>query len=95
MLRKICSFIKNVAISAFKVMKDFVTETVSNAEAVTILVFSSIGLTSVLTELPFHITVPMWIEAPLIIPFISTLTIFLLVLCIQWRTGYESTVYSR
>lgn len=85
-------FIKSV----IKGIKDAIVETVKsivcNFEAVIILTLSSIGLTFLLSELPFMVAIPLWIEllvtTQMILPFLSILLITSLVLLMKWRLGY-------
>ena len=82
-------FIKSV----IKGIKDAVIETaksiVYNFEAVIILTLSSIGLTFLLSELPFMISIPLWIElavtTQMILPVLSVLIITGLVMLMNWR----------
>ena len=63
----------------------------SNWEAITILSLSGIGLTKVLTELPFQIMLPLWLEGIIassaILPVVSVFTILMLVASMKWRLG--------
>ena len=86
MLKK---FIKSV----IKGIKEAIVETVKsivyNFEAVIILTLSSIGITFLLSELPFMISIPLWIEllisTQMIIPVLSVLLITGLVMLMNWR----------
>ena len=84
------SFLKDKITQAFKFTKDvslvikkhtleFINGCWQYAETITILTLSSIGLTSLLSEIPFYYTIPMWIESPMVIPVVSVLCILALV----------------
>lgn len=57
---------------------DFFKGFYNNFESVGILTLSSFGISALLGELPFWLTLPMWIEAPMVIPFISVCIVWLL-----------------
>lgn len=50
-----------------------------NAESISVLVLSSFGLSALIGELPFWLTLPWWVEAPLVIPVVSVAIIYGLV----------------
>ena len=85
---KFINWIKRVMMSALRAIKDLFVDVVKNAEAVAILTFASIGLTTVFAEIPFHYALPAFIDAPMIIPVIAVLTILLLITIMQKR-NYE------
>lgn len=92
MVGRIFKFIKNVAIAALNTLKDFVQDIVQNAESTVILITSAVGVTAILTELPFHYALPAIIDAPMVIPFVSTMVVLSLVLLMQWRMN-ESVMH--
>jgi hypothetical protein len=58
---------------------------------IAILTFASYGVTALLTELPFYITLPFWIEAPMVIPVIAVIFIGLLVKGTEWQGRRNTT----
>ena len=79
--------------SIFSGIKDTIITTVKdiifNIEAVVILCLASVGITFLLSELPFIISVPLFIESiiviPMVLPFISIMIITGLVFLMNWR----------
>lgn len=71
--------------------KDKVVNTATEAyrhwEAVCILVLAGIGLNGLLGELVFQFILPMWIEAPMVIPVLAVLAIGALI----WNTERRAT----
>ena len=86
-IAKAWSFTKKTA----KRIKDravsFVRGLYDHAEATSILVLGSIGLSSLLAEVPFYLALPMWIEAAMIVPVISVAIIAALV----WSAEHRAT----
>lgn len=88
MFRNIFGFIKRVVKNAITAIKSFVKEAVDNVEAVIILSTASVGITALLSELPLYIALPMWVEAPMVVPFLSVMIILGLTYTMQWRLRY-------
>lgn len=86
MLRKIGKFCKEIVHAAGRKILWFVKGTYEHAEAIAVLTLASIGLNLMLGEMPFIFTLPMWIEAPLVIPVLSVVVIGLLVKFMEWRS---------
>ena len=86
-ITKAWSFTKRTA----KRIKDravsFVRGLYDHAEATGILVLGSIGLSSLLAEVPFYLTLPMWVEAAMVVPVISVAIIAALV----WSAEHRAT----
>lgn len=72
---KIINFIKKILVNIFNSLKNLIINILSNIESVIILLFASIGLTTILAEIPFHYALPAFIDAPLIIPIVSIMLI--------------------
>jgi len=68
---------------------DAIKSIVKNPESVTILTLSAVGLTAVVSELPFTISLPLAIEAviaaPMVIPVLSIMSIAGLCMFMKWR----------
>jgi hypothetical protein len=84
-MRRILGFISRVIGHVVKSITRFIKETISNIEATSILIFSSIGAAAVIAEIPFHYTVPLWIESTMVPPLLGLLTIILLLKIMKWR----------
>jgi hypothetical protein len=50
-----------------------------NIESVGVLTLSAFGLSALLGELPFWVTLPWWIEGAMVIPVLSVMIILLLI----------------
>lgn len=85
------SFIKKVFSSAIKYIRNIIADLVSNIESVIILGCATLGITTLLAEIPFHFMLPTFIDLPLVIPFTSCLIITGLIFSIKWR-NYESAI---
>jgi hypothetical protein len=85
-LNKSLSFIKNVSIFAKKKVVDFATGFYNHVESIGVLTLSAFGLSALLGEIPFWVTLPWWIETAMVIPVISVLTIYTLVTIGEKRT---------
>lgn len=75
---KVAKFAIDTVKNAKKKIIDFFKGFYNNFESVGILTLSSFGISALLGELPFWLTLPMWIEAPMVIPFISVCIVWLL-----------------
>jgi|688.fasta_scaffold18147_6 hypothetical protein len=76
---KVKTFAQQALHTAKNKLLEFCTGVYQNAESISVLVLSSLGLSALIGELPFWLTLPWWIEAPLVVPVLSVLTIYLLV----------------
>jgi hypothetical protein len=82
------TFIKKVFIAAIRTIKNMVIDLLSNLESVIIMSAAAVGISAMLQQIPFHYTLPIWIDAPMFIPVLSVMFIMLLVSIYQWRTRY-------
>lgn len=69
------SFIHEMWTGFRNAVVNFVRDVYQHTEAVIILILSSLGLNALLGELPFYMSLPMWIEATMVIPIASVLII--------------------
>lgn len=85
------TFIRGVVEGIKEVVVKTVKNIIENIEAVTLLSFSAIGVTAVLSELPFTVAMPLFIESllvtPMILPLLSITIITALVMIMQYRLG--------
>lgn len=84
-------FIKRAANAAKTTITSFIERCVKHTEAIAILTLSAVGLNVLLGELPFYWTLPMWIEAPMVIPVLSVLAISGMVKLMQFRVLNRAT----
>lgn len=83
---KIKHFCKEVAVAAKNKVVSWVRGFYRHAESVGVLTLASFGLSALIGELPFLLTLPWWIEATMVIPVFSVLIIFALVSLNEYRT---------
>lgn len=82
---KIKRFTTNtIAVASNKVF-EFGNSMIQHTEAVVVLSLSAVGLNALAGELPFAYALPMWIEAPLVIPVLSVLAISILIKSAEFR----------
>lgn len=89
-IEKIASFGLEVFTSAKETFVGIARDLYQHTEAVGVLVLASLGLNSLLGELPFYFMLPMWIEASMVIPVASVFLIGLLVALSTWRAKRRS-----
>lgn len=81
--------IKTFIINIFKYIllffKTWLIDVHNNIEPAIILIFGSIGATALLSEIPFHIILPIWIETTMITPILGILIIIILINVMKWR----------
>ena len=82
-------FIKKVFKTIVNTVIGFFKETVNNAEASIILIAASFGITALVSELPFMIALPMWVELTAVAPLISIALVMILIQIIKVRSTYE------
>ena len=70
--------VKRTVRRAFVKVKSFFKGLFRHAEMTTVLVTSAVGMNAMIGELPYMYQLPMWIEAPLVIPVLSATAITLL-----------------
>jgi len=86
-LRFLCNVIKHIFNSIIKSIKDII----GNFEAVSITLLAAVGATALLKQLPFYITLPLWIESTMVYPMIASFIVLLL--CISlWRRSCGDSV---
>lgn len=78
MFKKAIDFIKRTAIATLKSIKHMFIDVIDNAEGTLILISASIGITTLLSELPYIMLVPAFMESQIVIPVLSVLIIMLL-----------------
>lgn len=78
-ISRIFKFFGRVLKAAFRTTIKFVTDVVSNAPGIAILAGAAVGFTTLVTQIPFVIELPLWIEGAMIAPFIGIATVFVLI----------------
>lgn len=84
-LCKAVIFVKEVIVIAAKKVLRFVKGVYDHIETVAILVLATFGLANLLGELPFMITLPVWVETPFVAPVLAVLIVKMLMLVSQKR----------
>lgn len=79
------NFIKNVFTATWRTIKNTIRSILNNFEPLIIMSASAVGVAAILQQVPFHYSVPLWMDAPLVLPFIAVLFIMSLVSIYQWR----------
>lgn len=77
-LKKIFNFVYEATVVVVKKVKDFFKSVCRHIETITILVLATFGLSNLLGELPFYISLPVWVELPLVAPVVAVLLIKIL-----------------
>lgn len=85
MFKKIRKFVTDVVKAAKNKIVWFFKGVYHHAEAITILTLAAFGLNVLVGELPFIFMLPMWIEAPLVIPTLAVVAVSLIVKLMEWR----------
>jgi uncharacterized membrane protein YhdT len=67
--------------------KSFVASLYHEWESVTILLLATTGLSHIISELPFLISLPLWIESTMVAPVLAVAIVWGLVEIIEWRTN--------
>lgn len=76
---RVKKFAKEAATAAKNKVINFFKGFYQNVESVGVLTLSAFGLSALLGELPFWVTLPWWIEGAMVIPVLSVLVIVALV----------------
>ena len=82
---EIISFAKEAYISGRDRIVQFLKDLYNHTEAIGILVLASLGLNALIGEIPFYLTLPMWIEAPMVVPVIAVIGVGLMVRSSEYR----------
>lgn len=89
-IKKIATFVKETVVIAFKKVVKFVKGVYDHIETVAIIVLATFGLANLLGELPFMITLPMWVETPMVAPILAILIIKILMWISQKRFDHRN-----
>lgn len=84
-IKKVANFIKECAVAAKNKVVKFFKGLKDHTEGAVILVLASIGVNALASQLPFMYTLPLWVEATMVIPVLSVLTILIMVKVMEWR----------
>lgn len=88
-MRKLLSrakkFFVDIARDVGAKLKGFVKGLYEHAEATVVLVLASYGATALLSEIPFYVALPVWVEITMLIPAIGATVVLCLVLLSMWR----------
>ena len=86
-IAKAREFVTRTAKSTWHNVKSFVVGLARHAETTIILVAASFGVTSLLSEVPFYLWLPMFVESPMFIPVLSVLIVALLATIAEKRAA--------
>jgi hypothetical protein len=78
-------FVKTVVVVAANKVKRFFVGLYQHFESVVLLLLASYGVNALLSLLPFMITLPLWIEFAMVIPFIAVCIVLILTKVAEWR----------
>lgn len=84
-LDRVKSFTKQVVITAKNKIVDFAVGFYRHIESVAVLTLASLGASALIGELPFWVTLPWWIEGPMVVPVLSVLLIVGLIMLGEHR----------
>lgn len=90
-IKKVAKFVKDCAIAAKNKVVGFFKGVYHNAYATTVLVLATLGVNSLIGQLPFMYTLPLWIEATMVIPLISVGVVWLLVKAMEYTNERRET----
>jgi len=65
--------------AAWRRIVGFVKDVVMNAPGICILAGAAVGFTTLATQLPFQMAIPLWAESLMVAPIIGILTVFVLI----------------
>jgi hypothetical protein len=77
-IKRAARFVKETIVVAYKKVKVFLRGVWNHIETVAVLVLATYGLATLIGELPFLITLPMWVETPFVAPVLAVIGIKIL-----------------
>lgn len=86
-LRRLAQFCRKLLQAAADTVVSFFRDAITYTEAVAILIFASLGINALLGEIPFFWTMPMWLEAELVIPALAVVCTLALLKSSDWRSN--------
>ena len=84
-IKKVAKFIKDVAVAAKNRVVSFVKGLYHHTEGIVIVLLATLGVNVIYSQAPFLYTLPLWVEATMVIPVLSVFTVFLLIKAMEWR----------
>lgn len=82
---RMAKFVKTVVVVATRRVVRFFVGCWQHAESIVLLLLASYGINALLSLLPFMITLPLWVEFTMVIPFIAVCIVLLLTKSAEWR----------
>jgi hypothetical protein len=86
--------IKNFTVEALLTIKNeaiaFAKGCYEHIESISLLTLSSIGATMLLAEIPFYLSLPLWVEASMVAPVLGILLVIGLVRLAEYRANKRS-----
>ena len=90
MFKKIINFVRRVAKATVSSIVEAIKDTINNAEATIILTTSMLGISALIGRQAMITALPAFLNAPMVIPVVSTMIVILLTMSIQWRMKLAS-----
>jgi hypothetical protein len=88
-MRRFFSFIGRVLKAAFRRIVGFVKDVVTNAPGICLLAGAAVGFTTLATQLPFQLAMPLWVESLMVAPIIGVMTVFILVMMMRIQLAIQ------
>lgn len=82
---KVYQFIRRMLKASVHQVIKFFHGLYTYAEAIFILILAALGVNALLSEIPFIFALPLWIEATMVIPFISVVIVSILLHIAKYR----------
>lgn len=92
MLTRLVGFVSDVTKYTYRNVRRFIAGTIKHAEGVVILSTSALGINAFVGEAPFVYALPAWIEAPMVIPVLSVITVLALLRSAEHRARRRGVV---
>jgi hypothetical protein len=93
-IQEILHKIKNFSLEVIVTIKNeaikFAKGCYEHIESIGLLTLSSIGATMLLAEIPFYVSLPLWIEAPMVAPVLGVLLVLGLARLAEYRANRRS-----
>jgi len=88
-MNRFFSFIKNIVTTIISELKKFISEVFHNIAGILILTTSAIGISSVITQIPFYVALPLWIESAAVVSFLSIIIVSFLTYIMNLQYGLQ------
>lgn len=82
---RVKDFTSTTVVTAAVKVKDFVIGLYNHLESVAVLSLASMGLSTLLSEIPFLVALPAFVEGPMVIPVLAVMAILALMKLAEYR----------